>query len=181
MSNVKDGQEPSMEDILSSIRRIIADDQDEPAAKPAAAVAKPKAPPPPVIEEADDELELTDTVSQPVPPPAPKRKVEPEIPQMRVAAKREERPKMPVADDEDLLAKGAAQASTSALARLTRAVAPEDRQGIVSGAGGMTIDQLVVDLLKPQLKDWLEQHLPGIVERVVEQEVKKLARRAELL
>jgi cell pole-organizing protein PopZ len=31
------------------------------------------------------------------------------------------------------------------------------------------------------LKDWLDQNLEGVVERVVEQEVKKLARRAELM
>ena len=37
-----------------------------------------------------------------------------------------------------------------------------------------------MDLLTPMLRDWLDQNLPEIVERVVEQEVKKLARRAEL-
>src|SRR5262249_57202712 len=43
-------QEPSMEEILASIRRIIADDEAKPSDKPAAAapaaVAAPPAPPP---------------------------------------------------------------------------------------------------------------------------------------
>jgi cell pole-organizing protein PopZ len=68
-------------------------------------------------------------------------------------------------------------ASTNAFARLARAAAPDEKQ---QPAGGITVEQLVVDLLTPMLRDWLDQNLPGIVERVVEQEVKKLARRAEL-
>jgi hypothetical protein len=72
----------------------------------------------------------------------------------------------------------AATASTNAFARLAKAATPDDRR---PGTGtGITVDQLVVDLLTPMLRDWLDQNLPGIVERVVEQEVKKLARRAEL-
>ena len=45
MSTDKNDQEPSMEEILSSIRRIIADDQDEEGggAKPGADPAKAKA------------------------------------------------------------------------------------------------------------------------------------------
>jgi len=35
--------------------------------------------------------------------------------------------------------------------------------------------------LRPMLKEWLDDNLEGVVERVVEQEVKKLARRAELM
>ena len=50
-----------------------------------------------------------------------------------------------------------------------------------TGFGDLTVEKLLRDLLTPMLKDWLDQNLPAIVERVVEQEVKKLARRAELL
>ena len=56
---------------------------------------------------------------------------------------------------------------------------PHPRTAAGTGTG-ITVEQLVVDLLTPMLRDWLDQNLPGIVERVVEQEVKKLARRAEL-
>ena len=61
-------QEPSMEEILASIRRIIADDQEAPkAAAPKPAVPPPPAPAPPAGPEpvAEDVLELAD-VAQPV-------------------------------------------------------------------------------------------------------------------
>ncbi len=86
---------------------------------------------------------------------------------------------MAPAPDESLVSPATAQASTAALARLTRAVAPEERP--VAPTSGRTIEELVIELLRPQLKEWLDQNLAPLVERVVEQEIKKLARRAELL
>ena len=73
-----------------------------------------------------------------------------------------------------------ASASTQAFARLTKAAASDDKKA-VAAASGLTVDQLLVDLLTPMLREWLDTNLPAIVERVVEQEVKKLARRAELM
>jgi cell pole-organizing protein PopZ len=80
--------------------------------------------------------------------------------------------------EDSLVSPAAAQASTSALARLTRAVAPEEKPPVVAGR---SVEELVIELLRPQLKEWLDQNLAPLVERVVEQEIKKLARRAELL
>lgn len=85
---------------------------------------------------------------------------------------------MSIQTSEPLISSNAAAASTNAFARLAKAAAPEEKRS--ASAQGITVDQLVVDLLTPMLRDWLDQNLPGIVERVVEQEVKKLARRAEL-
>jgi cell pole-organizing protein PopZ len=84
---------------------------------------------------------------------------------------------MTVQTSEPLISSVAAAASTNAFARLAKAASPDERR---QPAGGITVEQLVVDLLAPMLRDWLDQNLPGIVESVVEQEVKKLARRAEL-
>ncbi len=84
---------------------------------------------------------------------------------------------MTVQTSEPLISSGAATASTNAFARLAKAAAPDEKR---QAGGSITVEQLVVDLLAPMLRDWLDQNLPGIVERVVEQEVKKLARRAEL-
>ena len=80
---------------------------------------------------------------------------------------------------DSLVSPSTASASAQAFARLTRAAGPEDRR--TSAAAGVTMEQLLVELLTPMLKDWLDAHLPEVVERVVEQEVKKLARRAELM
>lgn len=80
--------------------------------------------------------------------------------------------------DDSLVSPSTAQASMGALARLARAAASEDRP---PATGGRSVEDLVIELLRPQLKEWLDQNLAPLVERVVEQEVKKLARRAELL
>ncbi len=86
---------------------------------------------------------------------------------------------MPPDAAESLISADTAKASAQALARLARA--NEERRPSGGSGANPPIDQFLSDLLTPLLRDWLEQHLPGIVERVVEQEVKKLARRAELL
>ena len=85
---------------------------------------------------------------------------------------------MPVEISEPLVSSSAATASTNAFARLAKAAAPDERRA--TPVAGITVEQLIVDLLTPMLRDWLDQNLPAVVERVVEQEVKKLARRAEL-
>jgi len=40
---------------------------------------------------------------------------------------------------------------------------------------GTTIEDLVIEALRPMLKDWLDMHLTGIVERMVEKEVRRLS------
>ena len=81
---------------------------------------------------------------------------------------------------DSLISPSTANASTSAMAKLARASVAEPRD-TGSGFGDLSVEKLLRDLLTPMLKDWLDQNLPAIVERVVEQEVKRLARRAELL
>ena len=180
MADNKTAQEPSMEEILSSIRRIIA--EDEPGGQAAAGgerAAELAARTQDVDDEDDDVLELTEIVAEPEPPAAP--------PPVTAAAPApsppprviEEPPTMSVQSAEPLISPVAASASTNAFARLAKAAAPDDKRAV--SVAGISVEQLVVDLLTPMLRDWLDQNLPGIVERVVEQEVKKLARRAELM
>lgn len=167
-----------MEEILTSIRRIIADEQDEPPRAPAeparaAAPSEPRRAPTPVEPE-EDELELTEMVAEPPARPAPPP---PQAAPLARQSQPTERPSMSLPED-SLVSPATAQASTSALARLTRAVAPEEKPAAVAGR---SVEELVIELLRPQLKEWLDQNLAPLVERVVEQEIKKLARRAELL
>lgn len=181
MADGKPGQEPTMEEILTSIRRIIAEDEGvgEPPASPARG-----APP------ADDGvLELTEIVSEgkPQPPraaPPPAAAPSPPPPQASAPPQpmppRQERPALPpVEATTSLISDEAAKASAAALARLARAGNAEERKP-PPGAQA-TVEQFLAELLTPMLRDWLDRNLPQIVERVVEQEVKKLARRAELL
>jgi cell pole-organizing protein PopZ len=178
MADSKTAQEPSMEEILSSIRRIIAEDDGAPAL--AGAGTPGAAPAAPDDKEDDDVLELTELVDGPeasggptLPPPAAAPPPEPSL------ATQETMPMSALAADA-LISPVAASASTQALARLTKAATSDDRKA-ATAASGLTVEQLLVDLLTPMLRDWLDTNLPGIVERVVEQEVKKLARRAELM
>jgi cell pole-organizing protein PopZ len=157
-----------MEEILSSIRRIIADEQSERSPEQPAPVAAAAAPPIPTPASSldDDVLELTDVADdEPLQPASAEPFPPAETP-------------IVTSKDEALVSPSAASASTNAFAKLTRSVAPEERPP--GPLATQTVQDLVMQLLRPALKDWLDQNLPAIVERVVEQEVKKLARRAEL-
>ncbi|APF37406.1 Cell pole-organizing protein PopZ [Chelatococcus sambhunathii] len=46
----------------------------------------------------------------------------------------------------------------------------------VSGQGARTLEDLVRDMLRPMLKAWLDDNLPAIVERLVRQEIERVAR-----
>ena len=66
---------------------------------------------------------------------------------------------MPVEIAEPLVSSSAAAASTNAFARLAKAAAPDERRA--TPVAGITVEQLIVDLLTPMLRDWLDQNLPG--------------------
>jgi cell pole-organizing protein PopZ len=76
---------------------------------------------------------------------------------------------------EVLLDSGTATAASGALQRLSAAMAP----GSAVPEGDRTIEAFLADLVRPELKAWLDEHLPGLVERIVEREIKKLVRDAQ--
>lgn len=197
-------QEPSMEEILSSIRKIIASEEeaDRPAAgeNPAPAAT---------ADEGADVLELTEVVSaaeqeEPgqqasalagIPGKAPAEEavlglagleeraraaVEEAARRIETVVEDPEMPSPAVADTGDLVSASAASAATAAFAKLARSVSRGDKAAAIPDSG-KSVEAFVAELLRPMLKDWLDANLPTIVERVVEQEVRKLARRAELL
>jgi len=49
--------------------------------------------------------------------------------------------------------------------------------GPTVGPNNRTIESMVMEMLRPMLKDWLEKNLPPIVERFVEREIVRLTRR----
>ncbi len=162
--------EPTMEEILASIRRIISED-DAPAAAPAsepepvvAAAPQPvrEPEPEPEPEAAEDVLELTQRVE---PPPVDDIEAyEPEPP--RPAAT----PTIASASEEEtLVSLPTSFAAASAFGQLSAAMAMP--------ATGRTLEDLVRELLRPLLKEWLDQHLSGIVDAKVADEVERIARR----
>ena len=50
----------------------------------------------------------------------------------------------------------------------------EDYQELPVGNGAVTLERLTRELMRPMLKDWLDQHLPSMVERLVREEIERL-------
>ena len=192
-----------MEEILSSIRRIIADDEEDGApAKKAPADAGPepkkeseKEPEEQVLDD-EDVLDLTQVVASETDAPEanepteaadeielePEQDVEPEpaTPAQQPATRPERAAaERSMSDDDSLVSAAAASASTGAFAKLTKAASSSDPASLTGG--DKTVEAFLVELLRPMLKEWLDNNLETVVQRVVEQEVKKLARRAELM
>jgi cell pole-organizing protein PopZ len=88
MSQAAKAQEPSMEEILASIRRIIADDDASKAAKPAAPAPKPAAPPPAAVAPAPKPA----PAPQPAPPPPAAKNSQDDIDAMFAGAEAEPEP-----------------------------------------------------------------------------------------
>jgi len=229
-------QEPSMEEILASIRRIIADDEAKPAAaekpasppaaaksavmkdippsaiapapKPAPPAPKPApAPPPPAPEpvasnnqddidamlasldaatpEADirpaqpepeaDVFELTDEMALPEPAPAAAtfNKVEPQDDIEFTEAKASRRqpayepPFESAAPARPILSHSTVSAVESAFHSLANTVLSNNAR---------TLEDLVKEMLRPMLKSWLDDNLPGLVERIVKAEIERVSR-----
>ncbi|WOF43751.1 DUF2497 domain-containing protein [Sphingopyxis indica] len=134
-------REPSMEDILSSIRRVIARDDAPGAARDDRA--------------ADDVLDLQD-----------------------------EQPAADSPDDsqpeaDELVSAASADAARQSLEALTAAIAPPPAASAPAPAvpGSRTIEDVVVDALRPMLKEWLDAHLPAMVETMVAKEIGRITGR----
>lgn len=167
-----------MEDILSSIKRIIAEDSEAALSGPRVKRSvglSPLSRPEPAddIAEEDEILELTDPVAvEPVPEPEPRP--EPVVlaskpkPAAPVAAKAEPVPAEP---KPALVSPTTAEASRSSLAALSAMIVKPDT------AGSDTLEGLVREMLKPMLADWLDAKLPEIVERQVAQEIRRISER----
>lgn len=184
-------QEPSIEEILASIRQIISDDDDtrEPGDIVQAPEEKADIPvyqPEPEKEQPRqsfaDVLDLTNEITEEekvVPPPVEEKF---EIPVARPEPKPEPRPSLNVGfseDDEDVFTQPAAAATTEAFSRLVGNIPlerPESR--VIHGDGGLTLEDITRDLLRPMLRQWIDENVPRLVERLVEKELEKLARRA---
>jgi cell pole-organizing protein PopZ len=188
-------QEPTMEEILASIRRIISED-DAPAEGEAAAEAAPAAEalpdleaeleaapeapealpdleiptaaeaPPLVLD--DDVLELTDRLDDPLDEPEALAMSDLEV---VAPAPRYEPPPAdlpPMSDDEPLVSDPQAYTAASAFEALER--------NILMPGEGRTLEDVVRELLRPMMKAWLDENLPGIVEQQVAAEVERIAR-----
>ncbi len=186
MTALAKSNEPSMEDILASIRRIIADDQQ--------ATIASKEPPAPVpnIPPADDVLDLAfeavpaepeaiaepqpqDDVdllfAEPVQEPGPAPTHIAVVPEPVAVPAPEPVPSPPVrpvpAMTSELLSEASTASVSGAFASLSNT--------LLTG-NARTLEDLVKDIMKPMLKTWLDDNLPSIVERLVKAEIERVAR-----
>ena len=140
-----------MEDILSSIKRIIAEEGEAAASRPRRAVRAPA--PLPVADE-DEILELSEPV-----PDEPQAPVAAETPQPVNAA-------APVA--EPILSATAAEATRGPLEALSRLIVKPDVPG------SDTLEGVVREMLRPMLREWLDANLPRMVEEMVQREIARI-------
>jgi cell pole-organizing protein PopZ len=226
----KEQHEPSMEEILSSIRRIIADEETEEGtgddeelgaaeaqaealnddadalaqaaeedesedvleltrvvretgevvdlkaegAAMAESAAEPGGESEPVHQpqsyDVSKEVELAPAADEPAPTIQNQPKQEKTAVEMKSAASKGE-----------LLSATAASAASGAFAKLSQAFQRTPAEDSVADDSGRTVEQFIEDMIRPLLKEWLDENLPPIVDRLVEKEIHKIARRAELM
>lgn len=174
-----------MEDILASIRRIISDDEapaddapaaDGPAARPGAGAPAglARAAPAP---ESDDVLDLTDVFVEDPPDHGTMAQEMMEQPDTMPAGRADpddDRDTPPTRAD-SLLSATATAAARDVLGRLSAGQASRS-DNVALGGAGKTLEDIVRELLRPMLRDWLDANLPRIVERAVNREVERLGR-----
>ncbi len=80
-------------------------------------------------------------------------------------------------EDDLLVSPPTASSATMSLHNLSSAVSGS--RGMPMGNAHKTLEDLVKELVRPMLKDWLDTHLASIVHRIVEREVSRLANRAD--
>ncbi len=151
--------EPSMEEILASIRRIISEDGDEEGAgRPAepAPAAKSASAPAPAKRSA---------------PRPPEPRAEPDVATGDLEAMKQNLAAAVQENEQAMLDETTAEAASKAFQNLSQSVR------VSGGGGGRTIEEIVVDMLRPMIKEWLDANLAALVEEKVEEEVRRLARR----
>ena len=134
---MQSGREPSMEDILASIKKVIAEEKELRAAPvtPAEIADAPEF-------DEDDVLEL----SEPLAPPADL--------------------------GPPLIDESVAGQSRQALAELSTVAA-----SIPAASQVNPLEEMVREMLRPILKQWLDEHLPQIVGEHVKREISRITGR----
>ena len=156
-----EGDNQSMEEILQSIKRIIAEEEDGSEPMKQAAIMTEEKP----YVSGSDVLELTEAVQ-----------ADGTVVDLRKSAASSGRTSEIPAFDA-LLSQETASATSAALRNLADRATP--KASIMTSPSpafrsGNTVEDLVIETLRPMLKDWLDANLQHIVERVVEREVRRL-------
>ena len=165
--------EPTMEEILSSIKKIIAEDGDKSlsTSRPRRALSR---------EPSHDEFGSV-RLAQPTPAPAVDRFADDnddddilELTEMATEDQTINSSAAPVAAPAvtpEIVSPVAVAATRSAFDALSSLIVKPDI------AGADTLEGMVRDMLRPMLKDWLDTRLPEIVESLVAKEIARISGR----
>ena len=154
-------REPSMEEILASIRNIITEEKDQARfLKLAQQRALGGSPGPQIVYSKD---------ADPLPEPSDPSVNKEAPPLSETELRTSVGPEAPLAAEEDksLISPGpeaAARSSFEALSDVLKARSAEIADGMVR------------DLLRPMLQAWIDENLPDLVERLVKAEIERLTR-----
>lgn len=193
------GEDPSMEDILASIRRILS--EDEAANAPEGERTRP-----PAVDEADvlplDESMLVEEPEPPrpalAPPPSaarvttapphaeimdtpPSHTTDPEVEPILMLPPEHQSsvaPEPAATDPSGLVAPETAAAAASSVGALLRTLHVDRPAPMQVTRAGVTLEDIVRDELRPVVKAWLDQNLPSLVERMVRAEIERVMSRA---
>jgi cell pole-organizing protein PopZ len=171
--------DPSMEEILASIRRIISEEPvreqpkqrilpavrfgNEPAAPRTGEGAVPAHARPEDVLKSIETADLAAALS--VAKPAPPASKDGAMQAPRSANGDPRSAQRPLYAS--VVSPGTSSAAAEAFGSLARAVQPSDSR---------TMEEFVEDLLRPLLQSWLDENLPGLVERLVRQEIERVSR-----
>jgi cell pole-organizing protein PopZ len=212
MAEENEDAEPSMDNILSSIRKILSEDEQpaEIAGEPSSVVAQPVAADNQPKQELDKVAamessgsDLNNKVSEP----------ERELAESALAAGSDNlvaseaeagalgeqslaasphetnileltqqmiaQPPSDIGAGDTILSNGPSVNSTDALQELAKALL--SKRDIAIGNKDMTLEGLVREILRPLLREWLDQNLPYLIERLVKKEIDHMVNRAERL
>ena len=134
------GREPSMEDILASIKKVIAEEKEL------------RAPPPPAETEEEEPLtedEAGEDVLELDHPLAPAMDLGP-----------------PLVDEQ---AAGKSRLALEELQTVAATVPPP--------SAGNPLEEIIRGMLRPMLKQWLDEHLPQMVDEHVKREITRITGR----
>ena len=121
-------------------------------------------------EEEEDILDLTEKIED-----------EPEVePLFEEQKRRAQAAPLPDFEDEDegLVSPPKREEAVSAFANLTSTLEARHPE-LPIGAGHKTLESLTKEVMRPMLKDWLDKNLPHIVERLVREEIERIARQGQ--
>jgi len=157
MTDLKRQDDPSMDEILASIRRIIAED-GETATRAGGVTNGP---------ERQDILDLT-------------QRVEEDGSVVTIASRKtREAPEASKPESRKLISEGTAAAAVASLAELAKEAPRIKVEPVAKAPDSKAIEDMTRELLQPLLKSWLDSNLPQIIERVVREEIARLGREAQ--